>query len=318
MELEHNSGMSRLSLTDNSIEGRTTMFDDPPPPVLREDSRPRDRGALIQMNGLEAGRLYLLADAVTLGRGRHCNLRFDDATLSRIHARVIRRGEDYFLEDAGSLNGCFVNDRRMQRARLVNGDRVRLASGASLRFQIVDEEEEKSLTRLYDSSTRDGLTGALNRKYLEERLSAEVAYAARHRTELSVVMLDIDHFKRINDSRGHLAGDAVLQHIAKLISSVLRAEDVLARYGGEELVAVARGISVTDAAMLAERLRVSVEQTESPFEGVPIRATMSAGVASLACCAGGRAPKDLIARADARLYQAKARGRNRVIAGDAA
>lgn len=314
MELNSPSGPPRFSLFDAAVEGRATLFDAPTRPITLEDVRPRDRGVLIQMNGLEAGRLFRLADTVTLGRGRQCTIQFDDATLSRVHARVVRREGSYFVEDPGSLNGCFVNDRRVQQGPLADGDRVRLGSGASFRFQTVDEEEERSLIRVFESGIRDGLTGVFNRKYLEERLAAEVAYALRHRTQLSLVMFDLDHFKRINDSRGHLGGDAVLQHVAQLIAGVVRSEDVLARYGGEEFVVLARGIPLEKAAQLAERLRVAVAQAEVPFEGEPIRVTLSCGVAALADCTTGQGPKDLVGCADARLYRAKAGGRNQVVA----
>jgi diguanylate cyclase (GGDEF)-like protein len=283
---------------------------------LRPAPRVANRGVLLQTSGSEAGRVHSVADpGITLGRDDACTIRLDDATLSRVHARLNKLGPAYHLEDLRSLNGSFVNDTRVADAALVDGDRVRLAWGASFRFHLLEEEEERALGRMYESSVRDGLTGLYNRRHVDEQLTAEIAYAVRHGTELSVVMLDLDHFKRINDVFGHLAGDAVLYNVSALVLRCLRAEDVVARYGGEELIIVARGIAVWDAALLAERVRAAVEAAEVPFQQARLKATLSAGCASLHDAAAPL-PADLIAAADRRLYQAKARGRNRVVASD--
>jgi diguanylate cyclase (GGDEF)-like protein len=178
----------------------------------------------------------------------------------------------------------------------------------------VSEDEEKSLRRMYEAALRDGLTGVFNRKHLEERLDAEIAYAHRRQTELSVVMLDVDHFKRVNDTYGHLAGDAVLKGVAETLLRTIRSEDVLGRYGGEEFVVVTRGIAVTGAHLLAERLRATLAATKIPFGPTLLTLTASAGVASLGCCGGRTDKTTLLSVADARLYRAKQAGRNRVVA----
>lgn len=277
--------------------------------------RPANRGVLLQTSGSEAGRLHPVPGAgLTLGRG-DCDVRLDDGTLSRFHARVSLRDGAYVLEDLGSLNGCYINDRRIKQAVLGDGDRVRLGWGASFRFQLLDEDEEKGLARVYESSVRDAVTGLFNRRHAVEQLTAEIAFSLRHGSELCVVMLDLDHFKRINDAYGHLAGDAVLQHVASLVSRTVRAEDMVARYGGEEIVIVARGINCPQASVLAERVRASVEAAEIPFQGSLLRVTLSAGCSSLALVQKPEV-ESLFALADARLYQAKARGRNRVVADD--
>ena len=169
------------------------------------------------------------------------------------------------------------------------------------------------MRKLYESSTRDALTGAYNRVYFEERLRTEFAFASRHSAELSMILLDVDHFKRINDTWGHQAGDAVLKNIAAICQRSLRAEDVFARFGGEEFAAVLRGVSVSGAALLGERLRATIESSPTLFEEQSISAKLSAGCASISCCARPSA-EELIGLADKRLYAAKARGRNRVVA----
>ena len=276
----------------------------------------RDRGVLTQMAGLEAGRVCSIHALVnTLGREHDCTHRFEEASLSRVHARILREGGAYVVEDAGSRNGVFVNERKITREKLLDGDRVRLGSAITLRFYLVDEHEEQALRKVYESSVQDGLTGACNRKHLQDRLLAEVAFAVRHKSPLAVVMADIDHFKRVNDSHGHLVGDEVLKATSAALRSTLRTEDLLARYGGEEFIVVVRGIDLKSAAYVAERLRAAVERKPVRCGDVDIAATISAGVSSLACCGAAPTPERLIGIADERLYRAKESGRNRVFSG---
>jgi diguanylate cyclase (GGDEF)-like protein len=273
-----------------------------------------DRAVLVQMAGLGAGRVCALDGAdVTFGREPTCTHAFDEAGLSRVHARVTREAGEYVVTDAGSRNGVFVNESKVQRAVLVDGDRVRLGAAVTLRFQLVDEQEEKSLQRVYESSVKDGLTGAWNRKYLDERLRGEIAFAQRHQTQLTVLMCDIDHFKRVNDTYGHPAGDQVLKATAQVMRSALRTEDLLARYGGEEFSVVARGIDLKSGVLLAERLRMMTERSPVVADGETITRTISVGVATLECCGDERTSERLLAIADERLYRAKEGGRNRVI-----
>jgi diguanylate cyclase (GGDEF)-like protein len=206
-----------------------------------------------------------------------------------------------------------VKGTRVVRQQLSDGDVIQLGPRVVFRYSVTDSGEERILRQLYESSVKDSLTGAYNREYLGERLKAEVAYAKRHGLALSVVMLDIDHFKKVNDTYGHLAGDAVLTATVTVAGRALRGEDVLARYGGEEFVVVLRGISLPGATGVGERLRTNVEATNVPFESGVIRCTISVGVASIACAESVTA-EALVAIADRRLYLAKRAGRNRVVA----
>lgn len=275
----------------------------------------RTKGILTIVSGAEAGRIVPVkqGDVVTLGRSEECTMRFEDTSLSRVHARVMYVMNTYMLGDAGSTNGTFVNDERISKAaHLEDGDRILLGTNTVLRFSLVSDEEEEALRRVYEAAVLDALTGVANRKHLEERLEAELAFAVRHDAELSVIIADLDHFKRVNDTYGHLAGDEVLKCAAKRLKDALRTEDFVGRYGGEEFLVVARGTPVAQAVALADRLRVEVSSEPVVFAGTPIVVTMSAGVASLAdCSAKDRA--SLLAAADERLYLAKERGRNRVV-----
>jgi len=278
----------------------------------------RSRAVLVIMSGPQLGRVIPVKDgSLTLGRSEECDARIDDSSLSRVHAQIVRVVGNWMFADKGSTNGSAINDRRVdQPVRLSDGDRIRLGASTTLRFALVDEAEEQALRSVYEATTRDPLTGVANRKQLDQRLDAELAYAVRHNALLSVILVDVDHFKRVNDDYGHLAGDAVLKNVAATLSAGIRTEDVIARYGGEEFLAIARGIGVDEATVMAERLRQLVNGSKAVADGREIRVTVSAGVASLRCCGERRDKVTLLGLADARLYRAKQTGRNRVVAHD--
>jgi len=289
-----------------------TLVVDVPAPSLGS----RSRAVLTTVTGTQTGRILPIPpnEIVTIGRSEQSTFRFDDASVSGTHARIVLIGKDYMFADNKSTNGSYVNDVRVETpTRLSDGDRIRLGPQLLLRFSLVDEDEEAALRKMYEAALYDGLTKVYNRKHLEERLDVEIAFAARHNSPLSVIMMDVDYFKKVNDTYGHLAGDAVLRRTAEILSRGLRTEDLIARYGGEEFVIVARGIAVAQACTLADRLRHSVESSVVLFEQLQIRVTTSAGVASLTCCNGRHDKSTLLQVADQRLYMAKQSGRNRVI-----
>jgi two-component system cell cycle response regulator len=299
--------------------------DEPPPRDRRHNatqvvdvdpSSRRTRAVMTVTGGKEAGRVLSLSGGqlVTFGRVDDCTYAFDDPSLSREHARLLRVGEDWVLKDNGSTNGTFVNDKRITSATsLGDGDRVQLGQGTSLRFTLVDEAEEHALRKVYEAANRDALTGAFNRKHLEERLSAELEAAGRDGNRLSVIIGDVDFFKKVNDTHGHLAGDAVLKAVARKLAESVRPEDLVARYGGEEFVVLARGLDQTEAVDLAERLRAVLAAEPVPWEDKKIPITASLGVASLTCCGPAASKEKLLGTADGRLYRAKETGRNRVV-----
>ena len=164
---------------------------------------------------------------------------------------------------------------------------------------------------MYESALRDGLTKAFNKKYFTDRLESELTFALRHESPLALVMFDIDHFKKVNDTHGHQAGDLVLSEISTLLTGALRAEDVFARYGGEEFAVICRGTDLSQAQIVGERMRKAVEGHRFDFEGTHIPVTISVGIAGLPDPAVKDAA-DLVSRADKALYQSKHGGRNRV------
>jgi two-component system cell cycle response regulator len=290
------------------------------PPTMSGRSLPkaslvRDRASLTLVSGPTAGAIHsLLIEVNVIGRGKECSIRVDDPGISRSHARVVRQAPgSYMIEDLDSRNGTSINGQRIARQTLAEGDRVGVGPTTEFRFGFTDEAEEARLRRLYESSVLDALTGAFNRKHFSERIAGEIAYAKRHQTALSLIIFDLDHFKRVNDSHGHLGGDHILRSVAGIVKRTLRAEDVFARYGGEEFAVIARGIDVERALLFAERIRTTVAAARIEFNRTNVPITVSLGVASLACCGDAQGNEALVAKADERLYEAKRAGRNRSV-----
>jgi diguanylate cyclase (GGDEF)-like protein len=303
---------SLIEWADEESSTRTTDATVPlPTPV---SARQATRALLTVVGGGGTGRVHPVRDDETiLGRGKECHMRIDDAGTSRRHARITTsRDGRYVLEDMGSTNGTFVSGRRVQRHELTSGERINIGPNVIVSFAILDSQAVRITHQMYESSVRDPLTRAHNRRYLVERLASEIAYARRHSTRLGLLLFDLDHFKRVNDNHGHLAGDEVLREVAALVSRMIRVEDVFARFGGEEFVVLVRGIEHANVARFAERLRAGVERLEIGAESVVLRATISVGFVSIDELPDEERTADGLMRvADERLYRAKTAGRNR-------
>lgn len=272
----------------------------------------RDRGVLVRVDGPANGQVLALdGPELTIGRSASAGIRLNDEGVSRRHALLIQTRGHHFIQDLESSNGTFLEGRRIKRAPLMEGDLVQLGPYASFRFCMMDARQERAMMRLYEEATVDGLTRIPNRRFMEKRFNEELAYALRHESELSVVMLDLDYFRQINDRHGRAAGDVVLLRVAEIISDQLRTEDVLARYGGEEFLILLRGIPESGANALAERVRLAVQNAQLQLGRVMLRVTLSGGCASLSGCASPT-KEDLIAQVDERLYRAKHLGRNQI------
>lgn len=273
----------------------------------------RDRAYLIVLAGSNVGEMYRLDEGESfVGRGQQASIRLNDDGISRKHARIFQAGGEVLIEDMKSANGTVVNGVPVSMQLLKDGDKIRLGSTTILKFTYNDHLDESFQQQMYEAALRDGLTKAFNKKYFLDRLETEIAYARRHQAHLSLLMFDVDHFKRVNDSHGHLAGDYVLQRLAKVAAATVRTEDVFARYGGEEFGVICRGVTLASAGILAERLRATVEATVFDHEGTRLPITISVGVAGHPEVQIENGAQ-LIAAADAALYEAKRGGRNRVL-----
>jgi diguanylate cyclase (GGDEF)-like protein len=199
----------------------------------------------------------------------------------------------------------------------VDGARLDLGSHTALKFVWSDELEARFQVKLAQGALQDALTGLCNRRHFEERLGSELAACQRHGRPLSLLMCDVDHFKRINDEHGHLAGDETLKMVAFVLRGAVRKEDVLARYGGEEFVVIARETPLDGAESLAERIRSAVEKSRCYWQGQDLGVTVSVGVSVSSGPAQGLpggTERALVETADRALYLAKQGGRNRVVA----
>jgi diguanylate cyclase (GGDEF)-like protein len=267
---------------------------------------------LVVLQGSNVGEMHKVeGPEVVVGRAMNVQVRLNDDGISRRHCRVLSIGGQVIIEDLGSANGTLVNGEMIQHHALKEGDKVRLGANTMLKFTYQDKLDETFQQQMYDAALRDGLTRSYNKKFFADRLDTEFAYAKRHKSMLSLVMFDVDHFKRVNDNYGHLAGDAVLVHLTRITQATIRTEDILARYGGEEFAVICRGTPLLNAGVLGERLRARVEGETFDYQGTRLPVTISVGVAALPEANVATSP-ELVKAADVSLYEAKRSGRNRV------
>ncbi len=273
---------------------------------------------LAVLAGPQCGEVFPLAPGrpLLLGRRPEADVFLHDDGVSRRHATIEVDEGGALLRDLGSANGTFVDGVRIREARLVDGARIAVGGATLLKFVWTDELEARWQVRLAQGAQQDPLTGLYNRRHLDERLGAELSAALRHGRALALILVDVDHFKAINDVHGHLAGDEALRVTALALRETVRKEDVLARYGGDEFVVLARETDLAGGRVLADRLRLAVERRRCPWEGRELPLTASAGVAVSTRTGDfepGRSERTLMAWADRALYLAKQAGRNTVV-----
>jgi diguanylate cyclase (GGDEF)-like protein len=271
------------------------------------------RSFLVQIYPLNAGYglVELPPEKFVIGRDANCDLVIIDDSVSRKHAAIESTTDGFLLVDEGSTNGTFVNDVKVDRRALAAGDRFRVG-GHIFKFLADDDIEAQYHECVYSMATRDGLTTAFNKRYLLDALQRSITECERRVRPLALIMLDVDHFKAVNDTYGHLAGDEVLLGLCQRLRDSLRKDEILARYGGEEFAVLVPETTLDDARMLAERLRAVVEAGTFTTNQGEIRVTVSIGLSGLL---GGTSltPVDFIAEADRNLYAAKTAGRNCVV-----
>jgi two-component system cell cycle response regulator len=259
----------------------------------------------------QLGRRYTLdRAATTIGRGRDNDIVLLSDCVSRQHVRIERRDNGIFSVDLASTNGTYINDsvNRISEHALRPGDQVKVGD-TILKFLSGSDVEAQYHDIIFGMTITDGLTNIANRKQLDTLLNDEIVRARRHTSPLSILMLDIDHFKRINDTFGHQAGDAVLRGLATLVKKRLRPTDTLGRYGGEEFCAILPATTLQGAATIAEELRALVAAHTFVADKQEIKATLSIGAGTLQ---GIMQADALYKSADEKLYEAKRTGRNKV------
>ncbi|MET0987029.1 MAG: GGDEF domain-containing protein [Steroidobacteraceae bacterium] len=292
---------------DEDIKTRITRFAKPVQPA-------KGKACLVVIHAAKAGDLgqrFLLENSVlTIGRSRENDVVLPSDSVSRRHSMLDKRGEELFVVDLNSTNGTYINDegRLLQERRLNGGDLVKIGDTIFKYLSGTDVEAQYHEV-IFRMAVTDGLTNLSNRKQLDTYLAEEITRAERHGRKLSLLLADIDHFKRINDTYGHVIGDAVLRSFAAVLQKRVRPTDRLGRYGGEEFCAILPDTSATDAARIAEQLRRTVAERTLTADGNEVKVTVSIGAASWQ---PEWSRDDLYRAADAKLYQAKEQGRNQV------
>jgi diguanylate cyclase (GGDEF)-like protein len=217
----------------------------------------------------------------------------------------------------GSTNGVFVNGKKITEQQLCDGDKVLIGTRLYFKFCFQDAVDQSYQQNLFRAANIDGLTQLYNKKYFVDALSKEFSFSRRNNQALSLMMIDIDHFKKVNDTFGHMAGDLVLKTVGQFLSKNLRLENIGCRYGGEEFAIILRNVGSELAWGIAERLRASIEAEKINYRGKIIRVTISIGIATLEGT-NFDTIEDLIQKADECLYEAKEKGRNQTAAKKAA
>jgi diguanylate cyclase (GGDEF)-like protein len=260
------------------------------------------------ISGDDMGRRYELSNQeCTIGRADTCTICVNTDQVSRKHATVQAVLGKYYIVDMRSTNGTFVNEQKVERAKLLDGDQIRV--GKTVLKYTESHVEQRYFEHVFNLASMDALTGAFNKRYFDETFGKELQRSQQAGTPLSIVLFDIDHFKKINDTYGHPAGDAVLKNIAGTVASQLRDGDALYRVGGEEFALLLGSTPHALAVQAAEAARALIAALVTDFMGTHITATLSLGVAELG---PGEQPAELYQRVDGLLYAAKRGGRNRV------
>ena len=266
--------------------------------------------------GSEQGRVIKLVEnkRISIGRAREADFTVPDSSCSRKHAEFYLAPDGKaFVRDLNSTNGTIVNKNKVKDdvCELNDGDRVQLGDNTVFRFAHTTEQDVNVQNEVFNRANKDALTGAYNRRRFDEAIEREVAFQRRGKQSFAVVLFDVDHFKKVNDTYGHPAGDEVLREIGRRVPKAIRQEDFFARIGGEEFVVLIRGEDIAGVQAISERIRQSMERTPVVTDGKTISFTISIGFTVVE--PGAQIDKDeVVGLADQALYASKEGGRNRI------
>ncbi|MBU1238803.1 diguanylate cyclase [Myxococcota bacterium] len=296
---------------EDEFQTKVTKIKNMPAPVNHGKE-----GFLVIMYPPEAGlgKRISIKESSSLVIGRHPDvpLHLNVDSVSRRHAQIDNIDGTFTIRDLGSTNGTYINDKPIRRQPLLqNGDIIRIGT-VLLKFLTGADIEANYHDDVYRLTIIDALTEAYNKRYLLDFMEREIERSKRGNEPLSLVMIDIDHFKKFNDTYGHLIGDLVLREVARRIQSTVRKNEIFARYGGEEFSVLLPVTDAKGAVEFAERARRVVCDTPLEAEGNQVTVTISLGVFSF-CPPGSMSSDELIKLADANLYRAKQAGRNQVV-----
>ena len=300
------SGLERGKKSDCPTHTLNTFFVSPP----SRDAYP----CLIRVAGDDVGRWHPLKDKYkfSIGRSKECDIRIADEEVSRRQVELTIM-EDCTIRviDLNSTNGTFVNGTRVQECVLTEGDKVQIGFKTIFRLSYFDEYDEICQNHLYQSSIRDYLTGLYNKRFFLESVEREYRYQSRLPAPMTLAMIDIDDFKEVNDTFGHIAGDIVLKEIGRILKNMQRSESIFARYGGDEFALLLRNVDAKGSRILTDRMKSKVSRLSFLIGGRKVKVSISIGVVS---CEPETCPtsQDLISMADEMLYRAKDGGKNKI------
>jgi diguanylate cyclase (GGDEF)-like protein len=298
---------------DSSTTQRRTIR----PPGYAARSQPTPTACLVVLQGQRLGQRIDIGDQpLIIGRAPECDFQIMERSISRQHSKIWRGSSGFRVKDLDSTNKTLLNDQPIIEAELRDGDHLTIG-GCVLKFMDRTSVEARYHEEIYQLATVDPLTGLYNRRQFLELLEKELARSANHKRPLTLLIIDLDHFKSINDRFGHPAGDVVLKRVATSLQGNAREEFIIARIGGEEFAAVLPEHDVAAAVEVAERLCAAIGTLDMQTTQVgPQRVTVSIGVA--AWVQGMANVADLMRAADLQLYRAKQSGRDRVCCAEPA
>ncbi len=266
------------------------------------------------IDGLESsfGKTYsFFKKNIKIGREDSNDLPINDIKISKFHCEILiklDKNNPYIeIEDLNSTNGTYINGKLIGKTFLTSGDKIEVGD-ITLRFTINDDAEDKYHSKLFNFATIDALTGLYNKRFILTELESQMKIAKRNQRKLSLMIIDIDDFKKLNDTYGHIAGDEFLKKTAFHLNRSLREQDSAGRFGGEEFIILLPETDIEGAAMLAERIRNAIFDTEIIFEKKQIKTTISIGLSEYE----NETASELINIADKELYKAKVAGKNRI------
>ena len=304
--------MSKCNQNMQSNEDKTILCDPATQIFLNEKSQLQ--ASITGISSAQIGLIYLLdkgKDSI-VGSGIDTDIHINDKGVSRQHVRVYYSNENYYIEDLQSSNGTYVNGERLTSAKEIeNGDLISIGLSAVLKFNLSNPLEAEYQKKIRQKLVRDDLTNTFNKSAFVHCLRQEFVRVQQSTEPLCLLMIDIDHFKRINDTFGHLVGDNVLIQFAKLLRDSSRKEDYVCRYGGEEFAIVCPDLSAVDSLPFAERIRAAIESFCFMHDSEQIAVTASIGISNYPEN-GVYSVTELVACADKAMYEAKNRGRNRI------
>ena len=269
---------------------------------------------LIIVDGDNVGKIFPLdKKRITIGRSDEFDIQLADSSCSREQAIIeFNDNNKPVLKDLDSTNGTYVNGAKITEINIEDGDKILLGFSSVFMFAVQDSLEAKFQMNLYESSIKDPLTGAFNKKYFLDALSKAFSYSLRHQSSLGLLMLDIDFFKKVNDTYGHIVGDIVLKEVVKRIENNLRNEDILCRYGGDEFAVIVRDFKYGFVKITAERIRLFFDGKPIICKDHKVNISVSIGAATIDN-ENITTPEDMLKLADANLYEAKPSGGNCIV-----